>query len=174
MPPSLVNLIGGCGRSVSPLIAGQPFFRCHRCFGKQYGFDYACGIIFQPDKELDADTTLNPEALAATLALLTGQAAIESNHLPTNSAGSPTEHRPSIPAFDRSIHHAVWTLAWPSVITMLMQTVNSLMDVFFVGHLPNGAHALAATGIGGSIMFLLISLAAWEHRLEQPLWVARF
>jgi len=64
-----------------------------------------------------------------------------------------------LPVHLRQIHHEVWTLAWPSVITMLLQTVNSLMDVFFVGHLPNGAHALAATGIGGSVMFLLISLA---------------
>ncbi len=59
----------------------------------------------------------------------------------------------------RQLHHEVYTLAWPSVITMLMQTVNSMMDVFFVGHLPNGKNALAATGIGGSIIFLLISLA---------------
>jgi putative MATE family efflux protein len=59
----------------------------------------------------------------------------------------------------RSIHRQVWTLAWPSVMTMLLQTFNSLMDVFFVGHLPNGAAALAATGVGGSIIFLLISLA---------------
>ncbi len=64
-----------------------------------------------------------------------------------------------LPVHTQQLHHEVWTLAWPSVITMLMQTVNSLMDVFFVGHLANGAHALAATGIGGSVMFLLISLA---------------
>jgi putative MATE family efflux protein len=42
---------------------------------------------------------------------------------------------------------------------MLLQTVNSLLDVFFVGHLPNSAQALAATGVGGSVMFLLISLS---------------
>ena len=59
----------------------------------------------------------------------------------------------------REIHRQVWTLAWPSVITMLLQTFNSLMDIFFVGHLPNGAAALAATGVGGSVIFLLISLA---------------
>lgn len=59
----------------------------------------------------------------------------------------------------RDLHTVVWRLAWPAVTAMLLQTVNSLMDVFFVGHLPNGAQALAATGIGGSILFLLISLA---------------
>ena len=59
----------------------------------------------------------------------------------------------------RALHSAVWTLAWPSVTTMLLQTVNSLMDVFFVGHLPNSAQALAATGVGGGVLFLLISLS---------------
>ncbi len=63
------------------------------------------------------------------------------------------------PLTRRDIHNQVWTLAWPSVLTMLLQTFNSLMDVFFVGHLPNGAASLAATGVGGSIIFLLISLA---------------
>lgn len=63
------------------------------------------------------------------------------------------------PLLQRVIHQQVWNLAWPSVMTMLLQTFNSLMDVFFVGHLPNGAAALAATGVGGSIIFLLISLA---------------
>ena len=50
-------------------------------------------------------------------------------------------------------------LAWPSVVTMLLQTVNSLMDALFVGHLPHPAESLAATGIGGGIIFLLVSLA---------------
>jgi putative MATE family efflux protein len=59
----------------------------------------------------------------------------------------------------RAIHQEVWELAWPSVLTMLLQTVNSLMDMFFVGHLPNGRQALAATGTGGSIVFLLVSVA---------------
>lgn len=60
---------------------------------------------------------------------------------------------------NRGIHIAVWTLAWPSVTTMMLQMVNSLMDVFFVGHLPNSAEALAATGVGGGVVFLLVSLA---------------
>ena len=42
---------------------------------------------------------------------------------------------------------------------MLLQTVNSLLDVFFVGHLPQSRQALAATGVGGQVIFLLISLA---------------
>jgi putative MATE family efflux protein len=60
---------------------------------------------------------------------------------------------------NRDLHREVWALAWPSVITMLLQTFNSLMDTLFVGHLPNGAAALAATGVGGGVLFLLISVA---------------
>jgi len=73
----------------------------------------------------------------------------------------------------RVIHQQVWALAWPSVITMLLQTFNSLMDVFFVGHLPNSAAALAATGVGGNVMFLLISLAMGVSVATTAL-VARF
>ena len=65
----------------------------------------------------------------------------------------------SPPLTRRELHGAVWRLAWPSVLTMLLQTFNSLMDTFFVGHLPNGAQALAATGVGGGIQFLLISVS---------------
>jgi len=54
------------------------------------------------------------------------------------------------------LHRAVWTLAWPSVLTMLLQTLNSFTDRFFVGHL--GSDALAAVGVGGQFMFLLFSV----------------
>ena len=60
---------------------------------------------------------------------------------------------------DRVLHKAVWHIAWPSVITMMLQTLNALMDTAFVGHLPYSQQALAATGIGGQAFFLLISLA---------------
>lgn len=63
------------------------------------------------------------------------------------------------PATPRVLHRQVWQIAMPAVVTMLMQTVNGLMDMFFVGHLPKGREALAATGIGGSVIFLMISLA---------------
>ncbi|MBV9850059.1 MAG: MATE family efflux transporter [Armatimonadetes bacterium] len=54
------------------------------------------------------------------------------------------------------LHRAVWMLAWPSVLTMLLQTVNSFTDRFFVGHL--GSDALAAVGVAGQLMFLLFSV----------------
>lgn len=56
------------------------------------------------------------------------------------------------------IHCAVWRLAWPAVLTMLLATFNSLMDTLFVGHLPYSARALAATGVGGQVVFLLQSI----------------
>jgi putative MATE family efflux protein len=54
------------------------------------------------------------------------------------------------------VHRTVWMLAWPSVLTMLLQTFNSFLDRFFVGHL--GSDALAAVGVGGMFMFLLMSV----------------
>lgn len=71
----------------------------------------------------------------------------------------PIVEAADVEAHPGSLHRAVWTLAWPSVVTMLMQTVNGLMDTFFVGHLPDSQDALAATGVGGQFVFLLISLA---------------
>ncbi len=56
----------------------------------------------------------------------------------------------------RSLHRVVWMLAWPTVLTMLLQTLNSFVDRFFVGHL--GKDALAAAGVGGQMMFLLFSV----------------
>jgi putative MATE family efflux protein len=57
---------------------------------------------------------------------------------------------------NRGLHRAVWMLAWPSVLTMLLQTANSFTDRFFVGHL--GSDALAAAGVGGQLMFLFFSI----------------
>jgi putative MATE family efflux protein len=54
------------------------------------------------------------------------------------------------------LHHSVWLLAWPSVLTMMLQTLNSFTDRFFVGRL--GPDALAAVGVAGQFMFLLFSV----------------
>lgn len=103
-----------------------------------------------------------PSAKQSEIAFISGlDIDCEQESLAGDSGEAPanTYLAPHMPLSRRQLHREVWSLAWPSVITMLLQTVNSLMDVFFVGHLPNGAHALAATGVGGSVMFLLISLA---------------
>jgi len=57
----------------------------------------------------------------------------------------------------RALHRVVWALAWPSVVTNLFQTINSIQDRFFVGHL--GPDALAAAGLGGQLMFVLFGIA---------------
>jgi putative MATE family efflux protein len=54
------------------------------------------------------------------------------------------------------LHRVVWQLAWPSVLAMMLQTVNSFMDRGFVGRL--GPDALAAVGVGGQMMFVIFSL----------------
>lgn len=77
----------------------------------------------------------------------------------SDGAGETVASVRGTPVTDREIHRQVWHLAWPSVTAMLLQSFNSLMDTFFVGHLPEGAQALAATGVGGGIVFLLVSLA---------------
>ncbi len=90
------------------------------------------------------------------MALIEHDAPAEEREIPSQNLPAPVQNPESS---RRELHGAVWRLAWPSVLTMLLQTFNSLMDAFFVGHLPNGAQALAATGVGGGIQFLLISLS---------------
>ncbi len=55
-----------------------------------------------------------------------------------------------------ALHRSVWKLAWPSVLTMVLQTLNSFIDRFFVGHL--GSDALAAVGIGGQVLSVLFAV----------------
>lgn len=55
------------------------------------------------------------------------------------------------------IGKTVWWLAWPSAITMLLQTANLLVDGIFVGRL--GSNALAGVGLAMQIMFILMSIA---------------
>lgn len=114
----------------------------------------------------------NPESLEAALSEETAlrfppapNDGEQLSHIATSAAAylSPeSEDAPADPIVrigTRVIHAQVWSLAWPAVLTMLLQTFNGLMDTLFVGHLPNAAQALAATGVGGQVLFLLISLA---------------
>ncbi len=58
---------------------------------------------------------------------------------------------------ERSVGRAVWALAFPSMVASVVQTVNSFLDRMFVGSL--GAAALAAAGVGGQLIFLVMTLA---------------
>lgn len=51
----------------------------------------------------------------------------------------------------------VWWLAWPSLITMVLQTANGLIDGLFVGRL--GADALSAVGIASQVMMILMCIS---------------
>lgn len=51
----------------------------------------------------------------------------------------------------------VWMLAWPAVALNALQTVNSLLDSYFVSHLEGDA--LTAIGSATTTLFLLISLS---------------
>jgi len=67
-----------------------------------------------------------------------------------------TEVDPHADETHGDLHRVVWKLAWPSVLAMLLQTLNSFMDRGFVGRL--GPDALAAVGVGGQFMFVVFSL----------------
>lgn len=50
----------------------------------------------------------------------------------------------------------VWALAWPAVALNSLQTINSLLDTFFIGHLPT--ENLTALGSAISVLFLFYSM----------------
>ena len=57
---------------------------------------------------------------------------------------------------DKIIFKAVWVLALPVIISNLSRVLMSLVDVAMVGHL--GPEALAATGMGGMLVWGALSL----------------
>lgn len=59
------------------------------------------------------------------------------------------------PPPDENLSHVVWRLAWLSVLTMMLQFANGLVDMFFVGQL--GPAARAAVGMGGQVVMLLLA-----------------
>jgi putative MATE family efflux protein len=57
----------------------------------------------------------------------------------------------------RAIARDVWNLSLPAVTTNLLQTTNAFLDRMFVGRL--GRDALAAVGVAGQGLFLLIAIS---------------
>jgi putative MATE family efflux protein len=90
-------------------------------------------------------------ALGGAVGYRRGQAAVDES-----LAETPEEEARSETESTRRLHRAVWMLAWPSVLTMMLQTANSFTDRFFVGSL--GSDAMAAAGLGGQLMFTLFSV----------------
>ena len=62
------------------------------------------------------------------------------------------------PPVKENYSRVVWALAWPAVALNSMQVLNTLLDRFFVGHLPTPS--LTAHGASLNVMFLVFSLAA--------------
>jgi putative MATE family efflux protein len=53
------------------------------------------------------------------------------------------------------LSRSVWMLAWPTIVTMLFQTANWTMDMFFLK--PLGSTAQAAVSASGQFMFTIVS-----------------
>ena len=70
----------------------------------------------------------------------------------TAACATPSDH-----LTEENLSHVVWRLAWPSVLTMLLQFANGLVDMFFVGRL--GPAAQATVGMGGQVVMMLLSLS---------------
>lgn len=58
-----------------------------------------------------------------------------------------------------SIRKAVFMLAIPMIVEMGMESVFALVDLYFVGHLPNGKDAIQTVGLTESVLSLIYSVA---------------
>lgn len=58
-----------------------------------------------------------------------------------------------------SIRRAVILLAIPMMLEMVMESVFALVDLYFVGHLPNSSFAIQAVGLTESVLTVIYSLA---------------
>jgi putative MATE family efflux protein len=58
-----------------------------------------------------------------------------------------------------SIRRAVFMLAIPMILEMMMESVFAVVDLYFVGHLPYSNHAISTVGLTESVLTLIYSLA---------------
>ncbi|WP_316819976.1 MATE family efflux transporter [Pedobacter gandavensis] len=58
-----------------------------------------------------------------------------------------------------SIRKGVILLAIPMMLEMAMESVFALVDLYFVGHLPNSSHAIQTVGLTESVLTIIYSLA---------------
>lgn len=57
------------------------------------------------------------------------------------------------------INRAIILLAIPMMLEMAMESVFALVDLYFVGHLENGSHAIQTVGLTESVLTIIYSLA---------------
>jgi len=58
-----------------------------------------------------------------------------------------------------SIRKAIVLLAVPMILEMCMESVFALVDLFFVGHLPNAEHTVQTVGLTESVLSIIYSIA---------------
>lgn len=58
-----------------------------------------------------------------------------------------------------SIRKAVFLLAIPMILEMCMESVFAVVDLYFVGHLPNSQHAIQTVSLTESVISIVYSLA---------------
>ncbi|WP_432708955.1 MATE family efflux transporter [Pedobacter sp.] len=58
-----------------------------------------------------------------------------------------------------SMNKAVVMLAIPMMLEMALESVFALVDLYFVGHLPNSSHAIQTVGLTESVLTIVYSIA---------------
>ena len=58
-----------------------------------------------------------------------------------------------------SIRKAVFMLAIPMILEMLLESVFAIVDLYFVGHLPDSSHSIQTVGLTESVLTIIYSLA---------------
>lgn len=58
-----------------------------------------------------------------------------------------------------SIRKAIVLLAIPMMLEMIFESIFALVDLYFVGHLPNSGHAMQTVGLTESVLTIIYSLA---------------
>lgn len=58
-----------------------------------------------------------------------------------------------------SIRKAIFLLAIPMMLEMIFESVFALVDLYFVGHLPNSGNAIQTVGLTESVLTIIYSLA---------------
>src|SRR5438128_2556850 len=58
-----------------------------------------------------------------------------------------------------SIRQAIVLLAIPMILELSLESVFAVVDIYFVGHLPNSRNAIQTVGLTESVITLIYSLA---------------
>jgi putative MATE family efflux protein len=58
-----------------------------------------------------------------------------------------------------SMRKAVFLLAIPMILEMMLESVFAVVDLYFVGHLPDSSHAIQTVGLTESVLTIIYSLA---------------